>query len=166
MKKKLIIGSIIAGVGLIGFGVYKYFKKQIDLAADFDWSLLDVDFSKITTQNLSGKIKFRFFNKSDIEVIVSEFYLDLYLNGQFIGWLRDSNEFLIPAKGYNDIEFQFTLNPQYIISNIIDIIAISTNKKDALFGLVGYMKVKSGFIKSTIKIDCECSTKDLDCNCK
>jgi LEA14-like dessication related protein len=166
MKRNLIIGSLIAGAGLIGFGIYKYFKKQIDLATDFEWSILKIDFSKITTQNLSGNIKFRFHNKSDIEVLIKEFYLDLYFNREYIGWLRDSKEFLIPAKGYNDIEFEFTLNPQYVISNIIDIIAIATKKKDALFGLVGYMKVQSGFIKTTIKIDCECSTKNLDCNCK
>jgi hypothetical protein len=165
MKKGLIIGSIVAGVGLIGFGMYKYFKKQIDLAKDFDWKLLDLDLSKITINNLSGKVKFRFFNKSDIEVVVNEFYLDFYLSGEYIGWLKDSGEFVIPGKGYNDISFDFTLNPQYVLGNIIDIVSIALKKKDAEFSFKGYMKVKSGFVGSTIKISCDCSTKNVDCTC-
>jgi hypothetical protein len=166
MRRGLIIGSIVAGFGLIGFGIYRYFKKQIDLATNFEWKILDINFKNVSINNLTGKIKFRFENKSDIEIMINEFYLDLYLSGEYIGWLRDSGEFVIPAKGFNDLEFDFTINPTYIISNALDIISIATKNKDAMFTLKGYMKVKSGLIRTTIELNCDCSTKNVDCDCK
>jgi hypothetical protein len=165
MNKKLVLASIFGGIGIIGVSVFFYLRKQIRLIKDFEWNLLDVDFGKISTNNLSGKLKFRFYNKSDIEITIEEFYLDLYLNREYVGWLRDSGKFVIPANGYNDIGFDFTLTPQYVLQNIIDIVYIATKQNDALFGLVGIAKVKSGFMNYVVDLDCECSTKNIDCNC-
>jgi hypothetical protein len=72
---------------------------------------------------------------------------------------------LIPAKGYSDIPFEFTLLPQVIIKDAIDLIAYSTRMRDTSIQLVGFVKVKSGFISATIPINCTCSVKNLDCNC-
>ena len=91
--------------------------------------------------------------------------MDFYVNGENVGYLEDFKPFIIPARGYNDITFGFTLNPQFVIHNIVDIIAIATKKKDAIVTLDGVVKIKSGFVKAAVPIKCNCSIKNMDCSC-
>ena len=157
--------GIVGGIALIGGSIYAYFKKQADLLMDFDWKVLDVTFDTANLKLIKGKVKFRFFNKSNIQIVVREFYMKLSVNGEPVGYIQDVGEFVIPAQGYNDISFGYTLDPQFILKNLTNIIAYATKKKDALITLDGYVKVRSGFIRATIPINCDCSMKNYDCNC-
>lgn len=157
--------GILGGLVLIGGTIYAYFKRQYDLITDFEWKVLGINFDSISLTLLKGKITFRFLNKSDIEIIVSNFYLDMYLNNTYIGWLEDTREFVIPAKGYNDIEFGFSLNPQLVIKNALDILTLGTRLKDAIFSFKGAITARSGFVKASVPIACDCSVKNMDCSC-
>jgi hypothetical protein len=166
MSKRTYIGlGIFAGLGVIGYALYQYVKKQKDLLLQYDWSIMGINFDTISQNLLSGTLTFRFINKSDIEITAEQFYFDFYFNGTYVGWLQDAESFTIPARGYNDIEFRVNMNPQMVIGNILDIIAYATKKKDAIIGLDGKATLRSGFIKTTVKINCDCSTKNLSCNC-
>lgn len=157
--------AVLSGVALIGGSIYAYIKKQTKLLYDFDWKLLDVNFDKVSLQVVKGKVKFRFFNKSDIQIVVTKFYMNLSLNQEEIGYIEDVSEFVIPSRGFNDISFSYTINPQFLLKNVTDIIAYATKKKDATITLKGYVKVRSGFIRATIPINCDCSIKNYDCSC-
>lgn len=157
--------AIFGGLGIIGFGLYRYFKRQYDLLTDFDWKVISLNFDQVTPNLLKGKIVFRFTNKSDIEITISKFYMDLYLNNKYIGWIEDKSEFVIPAKGFSDIPIGFSVNPQLIISNVLDIISLSTKLKDAIFSFDGAATVRSGFVSTSIKLKCDCSIKNYDCKC-
>jgi len=157
--------AIFGGLGIIGFGLYRYFKRQYDLLTDFEWKVISLNFDQVTPNLLKGKIVFRFTNKSDIEITISKFYMDLYLNNKYIGWIEDKSEFVIPAKGFSDIPIGFSVNPQLIISNVLDIISLSTKLKDAIFSFDGAATVRSGFVSTSIKLKCDCSVKNYDCKC-
>lgn len=157
--------AIFGGLGIIGFGLYRYFKRQYDLLTDFEWKVISLNFEQVNPNLLKGKIVFRFTNKSDIEITISKFYMDLYLNNKYIGWIEDKSEFVIPAKGFSDIPIGFSVNPQLIISNVLDIISLSTKLKDAIFSFDGAATVRSGFVSTSIKLKCDCSVKNYDCKC-
>jgi len=157
--------AIVGGVGLIGAAVYAYFKRQYDLLTQFEWKLIDLKFDSVAPNQLKGRLTFRFENKSDIEITISNFYLDMYLNGEYIGWLEDTREFVIPSKGYNDIEFGFSVNPQLIAKNVLSIVSFATRLKDAVFSFDGAVTAKSGFVKASVKLKCDCSVKNMDCSC-
>lgn len=157
--------AILGGLGVIGFGLYKYFKKQVDLLTDFEWSVLNVSFDKVSPNLLKGKVVFRFTNKSDIEITITKFYLDLYLNNEYIGWLEDKSEFVIPARGFSDIPIGFSVNPQLVAKNVVDIVLLTTKLKDAIFSFDGAASVRSGFVSTSVKIKCDCSVKNYDCKC-
>jgi hypothetical protein len=163
MKKVAVGTAILAGVGIFGYAIYKYFSKQINLLKEFEWKVLDFTIDTIDLQTLSGKIKFRFSSISDIQLTISKFYLDFYVNGERIGYLEDVTKFIIPAKGYSDIPFEYTINPQFFIKNIVDIIAYTTKQKDAIVTFVGYAQISSGFVKATVPISTNCSIKNLEC---
>ena len=69
------------------------------------------------------------------------------------------------AQGFNDIEFGFSVNPQLVIKNAIDIITLGTKLKDAVLTFDGVIGAKSGFVKADVKIKCDCSVKNMECNC-
>ena len=45
-------GAILGGVGLIGFAIYSYFKRQYDLITDFEWKVLDLKFDSVSVNLL------------------------------------------------------------------------------------------------------------------
>ncbi|MBM3201804.1 MAG: LEA type 2 family protein [Chlamydiae bacterium] len=157
--------AIFGGLGIIGFGLYSYFKRQYELLTEFDWKVINLSFDQVSPNLLKGKIVFRFTNKADIEITISKFYMDLYLNNKYIGWIEDRSEFVIPAKGFSDIPIGFSVNPQLIISNVLDIITLSTKLKDAIFSFDGAATIRSGFVSTSIKLKCDCSVKNYDCKC-
>ena len=170
MNKKVVVGSaILGGIAIIGFGIYKYFTKQVDLLKQFQWKIINFKINTLDLNLIKGTITFRFTSISDIEFIINKFYMDFFFNGKMIGYIEDSvlenKANIIPANGYSDITFDFTLNPQLVLTNITDIIAFATAKKDALIGLVGFVDVKSGFLSATVPINCTCTVKDLACSC-
>jgi LEA14-like dessication related protein len=163
MNKGLTAVAIIGGISLFGYGLYKYFTRQIDLLKQFNWKVLDFSLDTLDLKVIKGTIKFRFSSISDVELEINKFYLDVYANGERVGYIEDVNTFIIPAKGYTDIPFAYTINPQFIIKNIVDIIAYTTKQEDAIITFDGYIKIKSGFISATVPIKSDCSVKNLEC---
>lgn len=164
MKKALTALAVVGGMSVFGYAIYKYFVKQIDLLKQFTWKMIDFSVDTMDLQVVKGNIKFRFSSISDLEIIVSKFYLDLYINGERVGYVEDLNTFIIPARGYTDISLSYTLNPQLITKNVVDIILISTKLNDAVITFNGYAEIKSGFISATVPVKTACSVKNLDCS--
>ena len=165
MKKATIIGlAVLGGLSMFGYGIYYYFKKQADLLKQFSYKIINLNFDTFELNLIKGTITFRFTSISDIELTVQDFLMKLYFNGEYVGYVEDVSAFLIPARGYNDIPFAFSINPQLIISDVTDIIAYAFQSKDGTITLDGYATVKSGFIKATLPIKFNCSVKNMDCN--
>jgi LEA14-like dessication related protein len=164
MKKGLTALAIVGGISLFGYAIYRYFTKQIDLLQQFTWKVVDFTFDTADLKVIKGIIKFRFSSISDIELTISKFYLDVYVNGDRIGYVEDAQTFIIPARGYTDIPLAYTVNPQFILKNVVDIILTSTKLNDAIIGFDGYAQVKSGFISATVPIKSSCSAKNMECS--
>ena len=165
MKKVLVGLFSIGGLGLVAYGLYSYFKKQTTLLKDFNWKILTFNLDTITLQLVKGNVIIRFSSTSDLEFLIQEFILKVYINGQESGYVNDVAQSLIPANGYSDIPISFTINPQYLITDVSDILAYTLKQKDAIITLNGYVSVKSGFVSATVPIKCDCSIQKLDCNC-
>jgi LEA14-like dessication related protein len=75
MKKVFLFG----GIALAGFGLYRYFKYQIELALNYQYALKDF---KILPQTKKGVINvsavFSITNKSSFEVLVKDYDLQLF----------------------------------------------------------------------------------------
>jgi hypothetical protein len=165
MKKTIIALFAVGGVGLVAYGLYSYFKKQAALLKDFEWKLLSFKLDTISLTLVKGSVNIRFTSISDLEFIIDEFILKVYVNGVESGYVNDITQSLIPANGYSDIPIQFTIDPQYLIKDVSDIAAYALKQKDAIITLNGYVSVKSGFVKATIPIKCNCSVQKYSCDC-
>ena len=164
--KKVIVGLLsIGGIGLVAYGLYSYFVKQATLLKDFKWTLLSFNFDSFTTELVKGNIVIRFSSTSDLEFQITQFILKVYINGQESGYVNDISPALLPAHGYSDIPIAFTVDPQYLISDVSDIVAYTMKTKDAIITLNGYVSVKSGFVTATVPVKCDCSVQKITCDC-
>lgn len=157
MKKALLI---LGGLGLLGFGVYKYFKTQASLLKDFTWKIVGFKIRKITLSELSLDVTFLFTSKADIEATISKLYLDLFLEDTNVGFLTEDKAFLIPAHGSANIPLFISINPQYVLKNLINVSLGIAKSKDISFRLKGYANIKSGFISTTLPIDYKTTIKE------
>lgn len=152
MNKALKTGLWIAGIGGVAYAIYRFYSKQVKLAKDYDLSIVGVNLKTLSKNKAVFDIKTRFFNKSKIEVTVKKIYLDVYVEGNKIGYIQESKEFAIPAKGNSDIDLQISFNPQLLLKNAISILLGGVSKKDLNFTIDGYADIKSEFVRFTLPI--------------
>jgi LEA14-like dessication related protein len=161
MKKYLLGTAIIGGIGLMAYSIYRYFTTQAELLKNFEYKILGVKLTRFSFSAINGTLKLLFTSTADLEIEVKEFILDFYLNGERVGYLQESSQFIIPARGTTPIDLDFTINPQLIIGNALDLITFTAQQRDATFKVSGFAKVKSGFINVTLPIEYETSVREM-----
>lgn len=151
MKKGWILAG--AGIGILGFGLYKYFQIQAKLLKDYDYKIVGIKIRKFNVSEATIEFKVRFINKSSIEATITNLYLDIFIEGQKAGYVTNNNRFLLPANGSSDIPLIFSFSPKMVINNIVSFLLTGTRNKDLSFQIKGYADVHSGFIKKVLRID-------------
>lgn len=157
MKKGLIWG---VGIAAVGVGAYLYFKRQIALLQDFKYKIVGLRIKKLTKEEISFDLKTRFYSKASIEAKITKIYIDVFVEGVNAGYITENKEFIIPAKGYSDIDLSFSFNPQVVIKNIVNIVLAGIGKKDLSIEFKGFASIKSGLIATTLKIDYKTTLKN------
>lgn len=138
--------ALLAGLGLIGFAVYRYYKRQVKFLEDITYKVIGFKFKKLSIESVSVDITARIFNASNIEATVKEMYLDAYINEIKIGNVNEVKDILILPQKSSDVTFNFTFDPRLIGANVVSIITGSIAAKDVYFDVKGFLRVKSGFL--------------------
>ena len=66
IKKVLIVG----GVGLAGYGLYRYFKYQVDLAMKYDYKIKNFKYLGISGNDVKVSATIQISNKSNFKLNV------------------------------------------------------------------------------------------------
>jgi len=74
MKKVFLFG----GIALAGFGLYRYFKHQIELALSYEYALKDFKILGQTDNMINVSAVFAITNKSSFQVVVKDYDLQLF----------------------------------------------------------------------------------------
>ena len=157
MKKALLI---FGGISLLGFGLYRYFKKQADILKDFTWKVSGFKLIKLTLNELSVDVSILFSSKADIEAKINKLYLDIYVEGKNVGFVQEVKSFIIPANGSTNIPLHISINPQSVFKNIFDVSLGVAKSQDLRLKLDGYANIRSGFISTTIPVVYETTIKE------
>lgn len=156
MKKTLLF---LGGAGLLGFALYRYLKVQGDLLKNYEYKIMAVRVKKFSLNELSIDIDIRFTSKADVEAKIQKMYLELYLEDKQVGFLTETKEFVIPARGSSVVPLFISINPQLVLKNLTDIVLGIGKAKDVKFKMDGYATIKSGFLKTTLPIKYETTLK-------
>jgi hypothetical protein len=153
MKKPLTGLAIFGGVAMFGYAIYYYVRKQMNLLQNYTYKITNFTINSLDLQKIKGDITVQFTSSSDIEVVIQEFYLDFYFNGEKVGYITDNQEFILPARASTEIPLSFTINPQIVFANATDILAYALKTKDASISVRGYAKLKSNFVRLSLPIE-------------
>lgn len=157
MRKILLIAG---GLGLLGYGVYRYFKRQAEILSQFSWKIVSFKIKKFSLTEMSLDVVFMFTSQADIEATINKMYFDLFLEDVNVGFVKEEKSFIIPAKGSTTIPLIVSINPQYVLKNLINVSLGVAKKKDVKFKMSGYVNIKSGFISTTIPVEYETTIKE------
>jgi LEA14-like dessication related protein len=151
--KTLKTVSLVAGIGLIGYALYKYYQKQIDFIKDITYQVTGVKIREFSKQKVSLDISAVIFNASNVEAKVTQMYLDVFINGVKVGNVNEIKDILILPKQSTIVQFNFSFDPSLIAKNIVDLVTLSVAAKDIIFDIKGYIRVKSGFLSTALPFE-------------
>lgn len=157
--KALKTVSILAGLGLIGYAIYKYYLKQIDFIKDITYQVKGVKIKEFSKTKVSLDITALIFNASNVEATVTQMYLDVFINGIKVGNVNEIKDILIKPKQSTSIEFNFAFNPSLIFKNIVDLISLTIAAKDMVIDIKGYIRMKSGFLSTPLPFEYQTNLK-------
>ena len=152
MNKSLKTILLVSGVGIVGYLIYSYYRKQLGLLENYDYKIIGFKIKKVSKNNLVFDIKTRFFNKSKIEATIEKIFVKIIVEGSDVGYVTENKSFVIPSQGSSDIDLQITINPQDIAKNILNILFGGVKRKDINFTMDGYANIRSGFVSTTLPI--------------
>lgn len=158
MKKAIIILAIVAALGISG---YVFYKKQIDKLMDMDYEFMGFQLHNLSVSKSIADVKIKLISDSTLEAEILDLYLDVYINGKFVGVVSENKKILIPAKGYSIVDFHIAADLSKVGENALDLAGQIWANKDATIQLKGTAKVKSSFITVRVPIDYSESIKYL-----
>lgn len=153
MNKALKTTLWVVGIGGVAYALYRFYRRQIGLLQQYDYDIVNVSLTNISKNQITLNLVTRFTNKSKIEATISKIFLDVYVEGQKVGFISENKPFLIPANGSSDIDMKLVFNPQLVLKNILGIIFSGAKRKDLKFTIKGKADIKSGFLKVVVPID-------------
>lgn len=152
---------ILGGVGIIGYALYRYYRKQVDFLKDITYQIIGVGIRNITLNEVTLDISAKIYNASNVEATVKEMYLDILLNGIKVGSVNEIKDITILPSQTSIVSFSFSFNPRVIAGNIVNIVSLTTLLKDVIFSAKGYVTVQSSFITTSIPFEYENNLKSL-----
>ena len=152
---------IISGLGVIGYALFRYYKKQIDFVKDIQYTISGLKIVNIAKEDVTLEIFLKVYNASNVEAKVTEIFLDVIMNGTKVGSINESTEFTIKPTQTTEVSYKFSFNPSLVIKNIVNILTLTVALKDVVIVADGYMKVKSGFLSTTVPFTYQNTLKNL-----
>ena len=152
---------IVSGLGVIGYALFRYYKKQIDFVKDIQYTISGLKIVNIAKEDVTLEIFLKVYNASNVEAKVTEIFLDVIMNGTKVGSINESTEFTVKPTQTTEVSYKFSFNPSLVIKNIVNILTLTVALKDVLIVEDGYMKVKSGFLSTTVPFTYQNTLKNL-----
>lgn len=152
---------ILSGLIIIGYSLFRYYRKQVDFLKDITYQIVGVGIRNISLSEVTLDISAKIFNASNVEATVKEIYLDVMMNGIKVGSVNEIKDILILPSQTSVVSFSFSFNPRLIAGNLINILSLTTMLKNVIFTLQGFVKVQSSFITTTIPFEYENNLKNL-----
>jgi len=151
MKKLLLFG----GIGLAGFGFYRYFKYQIDLALNYDYKIKNFKILSYDNENINVSVELEIVNNSAFEILINEYDLKLFFKGKNVANAKSKVPFAVLPNNSFTLKTEGAINVQESKVAIIPFVKDVLEKKPINLEVTGFIKVKFLGINYTLKFDQE-----------
>jgi len=149
MKKFLLFGGLALG----GFGLYRYFRYQIDLALNYDYKFKDFKTLGQVGDFLKVAATFRIINKSSFKIEVTGYELQLFFKDIQFATTKSIKKIIIQPNSSFDIigygEINVSNSKNYILPFIMDV----AKRKPIDVAVSGVINIVFLGIPTTLKFD-------------
>jgi LEA14-like dessication related protein len=152
---------IISGLGIIGYALYRYYQKQLNFLQNIQYSVKKIKILNVTKEDISLEVTLKVYNASNVEATITEMFLDLYLNEIKVGTIDETKDILLLSNKTTDVAYKLSFNPQLILKNVVNLVSLTIALKDMTIRAEGYVKVKSGFISTTLPFSYKNNLKSI-----
>jgi LEA14-like dessication related protein len=149
MKKVLLLG----GVGLAGFGLYRYFKYQIDLALNYDYKIKNFKILSYDNDRINASIELEVVNKSNFQILINEYDLKIFYKGKNFANAKKTTPFLVLPNNSFTLKTDGVINVKEAQVTILPFIQDVLAKKPINFEVTGTIKVKFIGIDYTLEFN-------------
>lgn len=151
IKKALIIG----GIGLAGFGLYRYFKYQVDLALEYDYKIKNFKYLGISGDDIKVSATIVITNKSNFRLTINSFDLELFYGGKKFTDIVSQNTIIIEPKNSFEVTGFGVLNVNDLKQSLPNFLADVVQRKPIDIEVEGNIKIKFIGVNSTINFNRE-----------
>jgi LEA14-like dessication related protein len=138
MKKVLLLG----GLGLAGFGLYRYFKYQVELALNYDYKIKNFKILSYDNDKINASIEIEVVNKSNFQILVNEYDLKISYKGKNFANAKKTTPFLVLPNTSFNLKTEGVINIKESKITILPFIQDVLGKKPINFEVSGFIKVK------------------------
>ncbi len=139
---------ILLGLGGVAYGFYSFYLKQLEILALFKYKLKGVKILDIKLTNIELELLVQIINDSDISIDVSGYDLKAYLNGVFVGTIKNAttNQNLKGLGGVSNFPLKLNITTKAFIGQGL-ISGLQENFENSTLTIKGTFGLKKGFIK-------------------
>jgi LEA14-like dessication related protein len=149
MKKVLLFG----GLAIAGFGLYRYFKYQIDLALNYDYRLKDFKIISQVGDIITVSATFEITNKSSFNVDVTGYDLQLFFKGIPFASTKSNNKVTIQPNSSFEIVGSGEINLSTSKIVILPLIKDIFDRKPIDVSVSGIVNIVFLGIPTSLKFD-------------
>jgi LEA14-like dessication related protein len=151
MKKVLLFG----GIGLAGFGLYRYFKYQVDMALNYDYKIKNFKVLSYNQDNINVSVELEITNNSSFEILVNEYDLKLLYRGKNFADTKSKVPFAVLPNGSFQLKTEGVINVKESKIALLPFIKDVLAKKPINIEVTGLVKVKFVGINYTLNFNNE-----------
>ena len=158
LKKVLIIG----GVGLAGYGLYRYFKYQVDLAMKYDYKVKNFKYEGIKGNDVVLSATIEITNKSNFQLTINSFDLELFFNDKKFADVVSTKTVVIEPNSSFDVVGTGVMNVNDIKGGLPNLLLNIAKRQPIDIEVNGSLKISFMRINSTIQFNKEKVTYSND----
>ena len=143
--------ALVGGLGVIGFALYRYYKKQVSILEELQYQVVTFKPVELKPNRLSFDITVKVFNPSNIQVRITEMLLDVYLNGTPMGKVNENKDIDLNPGQTTLVTFNFTIDASSVGKTI------ATRK--LVVDLRGFIRARSAFISTSMPFEYQTTVK-------
>ena len=151
MKKILLFG----GIGLAGFGFYRYFKYQVDMALNYDYKIKNFEILGYDNDNINVSLELEIKNNSSFEILVKEYDLKLSYKGKNFADTKSKVPFAVLPNNSFNLKTDGVINVKESKVAVLPFVQDVLGKKPINVEVNGFVKVKFLGINYTLNFNNE-----------
>jgi LEA14-like dessication related protein len=151
MLKYVRISSVVLGVFGIGYSFYYFFKKQLELALNYEYKLYNFKITELSLSKASVKFLIQINNKSRFTIDVLEYDLNFEYKNVKVANAKSVKPFSVLPDGKFDIKALATFDFDSTSLVLSDLYNEAMAKKPIVLTINGFIDVKLFNFQKRIK---------------